>query len=109
MGKEMKSKEEEYEDEETDGASNSSHVGVHWSSKGESLAVVSGKPGPRINLRFGIKIDQLWTKPAGESYVPLLGFEISFVSYACINKFLDIPCPPNEGKDYQGFAFNREI
>ena len=58
VGKEMKSKEEENEDEETNRASNSGHVSVHWSSiKFESVAV-TGKPGTGMNLRYGMKILQ---------------------------------------------------
>ena len=45
VGKEVKSEEEENEDEETNGASNSGHVIVHWISKVKSVAVLTGTPG----------------------------------------------------------------
>ena len=57
VGKEMKSQEEENEDEETNGASNSGEVGVHRTRKEQSGAVVASKPGSNTNLDLdGMKI-----------------------------------------------------
>ena len=53
----MKSKQEEDEDKETNGASNSGEVGVHLTRKEQSGAVVASKPGSNTNLDLdGMKI-----------------------------------------------------
>ena len=57
VSKEMKSKQEEDEDEKTNGASNSGEVGVHRTRKEQSGAVVASKPGSNTNLDLdGMKI-----------------------------------------------------
>ena len=81
VGKEVKSEEEENEDEETNGASNSGHVIVHWISKVKSVAVLTGTPGQESICFSEWKFYKLWPMTTGESYVWLLGFKISLVLY----------------------------